>query len=174
MIMAHWIRLSLLCGCKWARKSDLWGKNVSEQYLLVCKHKRCIMHKWKRRTKMYREKLEILSNKSRFLCMHNILVHAQHSCACTGGARAQGRDPTKKQPPRAGPAAVFFGVLGSGLGLWPLQCMHKSVVHAQECCACTRILCMHENLGPKNKPLLLGRCAASGVFLLQEKRRLKT
>ena len=43
------------------------------------------------------------------LCMHNTLVHAQHSCACTGGARAQGQDPTKKRPP-----------------------MHKSVVHAQE------------------------------------------
>ena len=37
-----------------------------------------------------------------FLCMHNTLVHAQHSCACTGGARAQGQDPTKKRPP--GPA----------------------------------------------------------------------
>ena len=24
--------------------------------------------------------------------------------------------------------------------------MHKSVVHAQESCACTRILCMHKNL----------------------------
>ena len=33
-----------------------------------------------------------------FLCMHNTLVHAQHSCACTGGARAQGQDPTKKRP----------------------------------------------------------------------------
>ena len=49
-----------------------------------------------------------------FLCMHNTLVHAQHSCACTGGARAQGRDPNKKQPRvRAG-------------------AMHKNLVHAQE------------------------------------------
>ena len=37
-------------------------------------------------------------------------------------------------------------VLGPGLCPWPLQCMHKSVVHAQECCACARILCMHKNL----------------------------
>ena len=34
---------------------------------------------------------------------------------------------------------------GPGLGPWPLQCMHKSVVHAQECCACTGISCMHKN-----------------------------
>ena len=30
---------------------------------------------------------------TRFSCMHNTLVHAQHSCACTGGARAQGQGP---------------------------------------------------------------------------------
>ena len=83
----------------------------------------------------------------RFLCMHKILVHAQHSCACTTLLcmhwRGQGSrpGPKKKQPPRAGPAAAFC--LGPGLGPWPLQCMHKSVVHAQESCACTRILCMH-------------------------------
>ena len=38
-------------------------------------------------------------------------------------------------------------VPGPWLGPWPLgslaQCMHKSVVHAQECCACTRILCIY-------------------------------
>ena len=106
------------------------GESFSEQYLILCKHKKCIMHKWKRCTKTYQEKLEFLSNESRFLCMRKILVHAQHSCACTGGAPA-------------GPPALFFG---PGLGPWPLQCMHKSVVHSQECCACTRILCMHKNL----------------------------
>ena len=78
----------------------------------------------------------------RFLCMHNTLVHAQHSCACTGGARAQGGYP-KRALAQAGPPALF---LGPGLGPWPLQCMHKSVAHAQECCACTIILCMHKNL----------------------------
>ena len=30
-----------------------------------------------------RKMLENLANKSRFLCMHRILEHAQHSCACT-------------------------------------------------------------------------------------------
>ena len=83
------------------------------------------------------------------------LVHAQESGACT-----------KRKRPRAGPTALF---LRPRHGPWPLQCMHKSVVHAQECCACTRILCMHKNLGPKNKPLLLGRCAASG-FLFSGKK----
>ena len=65
------------------RENLISGENVSEQYLLLCKHNNCIMHKWKRRTKTYQTKLEILLNKSRFLCMHKILVHAQHSCACT-------------------------------------------------------------------------------------------
>ena len=67
---------------------------------------------------------------SRFLCMHKILAHAQHSCACT--------------TLRVRPGAAAF-LLGPGLGSWPLQCMHKSVVHAQESCACARILCMHKN-----------------------------
>ena len=97
---------------------------------------------------------------ARFLCMHKILVHAQHSCACTtplclhwareprGQAPSQGpgtRPATQKGSgpgPGTGPAAL----LGPRPGPWPLQCMHKSVVHAQECCACTRILCMHKNL----------------------------
>ena len=43
--------------------------------------------------------------------MHNILVHAQDSCACT-----------------------------------KILCMHKNLVHAQESCACTRVLCMHKLL----------------------------
>ena len=54
---------------------------------------------------------------TRFLCMHNTLVAPGRTRGC------------------------FF--LGPGLGPWPLQCMHKSVVHAQESCACTRILCRH-------------------------------
>ena len=60
--------------------------------------------------------------------MHNTLVHAQHSCACTAGARDQGRDPTKKQPPQAGPAAAFYWVLALVPG---------------RSSACTRVLCMH-------------------------------
>ena len=85
------------------------------------------------------------------LYLYLFLVHAQHSCACTTLLcmhwRGQGPRPgpnKKAAAPRAGPAAAFC--LGPGLGLWPLQCTHKSVVHAQECCACTRILCMHKNL----------------------------
>ena len=150
--MAHWIRLSLLCRCKWTRKSDLWGTNVSEQHLLLCKHKRCIMHKWKRRTKTYQEKLEILSNKSRFLCMHKILVHAQHSCACTTLLcmhwRGQGPRPGPKKS-AGGPAwAHAQGVL----------CMHKKLVHAQE----------SWQTNPCASPV--GR--TSGGFFLLEKRRL--
>ena len=30
---AHWIRLSLLCRCKWTRQSQVSYENVSEQYL---------------------------------------------------------------------------------------------------------------------------------------------
>ncbi len=51
----------------------------------------------------------------------------------------------------AGPARGGCFFLGPGLGPWPLQCMHKSVVHAQECCACTRILCMHKSLDSCDK-----------------------
>ena len=85
-----------------------------------------------------------------FLCMHKILVHAQHSCACTTLLCMHWRrDPKRTLGVRPGPALF----LGPGLGPWPLQCMHKRVVHAQECCACTRILCMHKNL---DKALVLG------------------
>ena len=85
---------------------------------------------------------------TRFLCMQNTLAHARHSCACTDGARAQGPDPKRALGVRPGPALFF----GPGLGPWPLQCMRKSVVHAQECCARTRILCMHKSLGLKTQP----------------------
>ena len=54
-----------------------------------------------------------------FLCMHNTLAHAQHSCACTGGARAQGQDPTKKRPP--GPARGAVGRLVGLVGLVGLE-----------------------------------------------------
>ena len=75
---------------------------------------------------------------TRFLCMHNTLVHAQHSCACTARARAQGQDPTKKRP-RVRPGGGRYFV-----GSWPWALAPP--VHAQECCACTRVLCMHKNL----------------------------
>ena len=81
---------------------------------------------------------------TRFLCMPNTLVHAQHSCACTGEARDQGRDP--KQSSRGlGPGQLFFCwvpalVPGPSSACTRVLCMRKSVVHAQESCACTRIL----------------------------------
>ena len=72
-------------------------KNVLEQYSLLCKHKRCIMHKRKRRTKTYQEKSGLgqrsfwvpalgpgpSSACARVLCMHESVWHAQESCACT-------------------------------------------------------------------------------------------
>ena len=39
LTMAYWIRLSLLCRCKWTRKSELLRENVSEQYLFFYDHK---------------------------------------------------------------------------------------------------------------------------------------
>ena len=111
--MAHWICLSLLCRCKWTRKSQVWYGNVSEQHLLLCKNKGILcLH---RKSLVSTQEIlvstqEILVHAqdscacTRFLCMHNTLVHAQHSCACTRGARDQGR---------------------GGL------CMHKNLGHAQ-------------------------------------------
>ena len=78
---------------------------------------------------------------TRSLRMHKILVHAQDSCACTTllcmhntlehalegpGTKAR---PQKK---RWGSGLGQRFLLGPGLGPWPLQCMHKSVAHAQE------------------------------------------
>ena len=80
---------------------------------------------------------------SRILCMHKILVHAQDSCACTTllcmhntlvHAQEPGLGPKKGAVQGLGPAQRPFWVPG----LVP--------VHAQECRACTRILCMHRNL----------------------------
>ena len=136
LIMAHWIRLSLLCRCEWTRKSRVWYGNVSEQYLLSCAKKRHIVH------------AQDSCACTRFLCLHNILVHAQQSCACTGGARDQGWDPTKKRR-GSGPGRRFFWVPalvpGSSSACTRVLCMHKSVVHAQESCACTRILGLKTN-----------------------------
>ena len=68
--------------------------------------------------------------------MHNTLVHV---------LEGPGKAGTNKKAAAPGRTRGCF-FLGPGLGPWPLQCMHKSVVHAQECCACTRILCMHKNI----------------------------
>ena len=77
--------------------------------------------------------------------MHKILVHAQHSCACTTLLCMHWRG----QGPRPGPNKK-----AAAPGPRPLQCIHKSVVHAQECCACTRILCTHKNLDKQDVPRL--------------------
>ena len=100
-----------------------------------------------RRTK---KKLTNLSNKSRSLCMHKILVHAQHSCACTTllcmhwrGQGPRPRPKTKKSSRGSGPGRLFFLgpalVPGTSSACTRVLCMHKSIVHAQESCACTRI-----------------------------------
>ena len=129
--MAHSIRLSILCRCKWTRKSDLWGKMLQSNiyYYASIKGVLCISGKdVPRRTKKSWKTCQTNQDScacTRFLCMHNALVHAQ----------------------RAGPGGVFFWVLALGPGpssaCTRVLCMHKSVVHAQESCACTRILCKH-------------------------------
>ena len=48
----------------------------------------------------------------------------------------------------------------------------KYIVHEQDSCACTRILCMHKNLDIKTP--VLGRCAASRFFVVQEKKASTT
>ena len=108
-------------------------------------------HTWKIRTDTYQDKLEFLSNKSRFVCMHRILVHAQHSCAFTTPLCMQntlvhaleGPGPkagTQKETlAQAGPPALFFG---PSLRPRPLQCIHKSVLHVKE------VFFMKQNLVP--------------------------
>ena len=126
LTMARWIRLRLLCRCNWTRKSEVWYGNVSEQYLILCGNK-SVYCAW-----------------ARFLCMHKILVHAQHSCACTTLLcihwRGQGPRPGPKQK-TAGPGRTYSCFL-FGSQPWSLA----PPMHGPECCACTRVLCMHKNL----------------------------
>ena len=81
--------------------------------------------------------------QKRFLCMHKILVYAQHSCACTALLCMHWRGDPNKNRRGSGPGRLLF--FASRPWALALQCMHKSVVHAQESCACTRVL--------TNKPL---------------------
>ena len=60
--------------------------------------------------------------------MHMILVHAQHSCACTSLLCMQ------KTLVHAQDSCACSRIL----------CMHNDLVHAQESCACTRFLSMHK------------------------------
>ena len=88
-----------------------------------------------------------------FLCMHKILVHAQHSRACTTLLCMHWAREPRGQGPSQGPGTRPGTQKGSGpgpgtgpaafLGPWPLgslaQSMHKSVLHAQEIsCVYTR------------------------------------
>ena len=82
------------------------------------------------------------------LCMHNTLVHALEG----PGPKAGTQEKAAAGPARGG---CFF----VGSRPWALEG--------------PRILCMHKNLGPKNKPLLLGRCAASGGSCFRKKRASK-
>ena len=121
MTMAHWIRLSLLCRCKWMRKSDLWGKQFQSNIYYYASIKGVLRISGRdvpRRTKK-NEKFCHLSNKPRFLCMHKILAHAQHSCACTTLLCMHWRG----QGPRPGPKKS---------ACTRVFCMHKNLVHAQE------------------------------------------
>ena len=133
MIMCHWIRLSLLCRCKWTRKSQVWYGNFPEQHLL-CKNKKVYC--------VYRRNL--LCKK--FVKKVTILVLAQDSCACTTLLRMHN--------------TLVHALEGPGTKAGTQKKAPPRVVHAQECCACTRILCMHKNLGPHN--LISSR----SVFLL--------
>ena len=93
---------------------------------------------------------------SRFSCTHKILVHAQHSCACTTLLcmhwRGQGPRPRPNNKTDAGPARrgcfcwVPALVPGPSSACTRVLCIHKSVVHAQESCACTRILCIYNSI----------------------------
>ena len=74
-----------------------------------------------RRAKTYvpRNKFWKLSQKTRFLCVHKILVHAQHSCACTT-LLAHSK---LRQQPGPGPAGSWAGPAWFKmlLGLWGNQ-----------------------------------------------------
>ena len=132
MTIRHWMRLGLLCRTLVRRNVHLRSGAVLEQNRLLYMYKG-----WFGARQIIMRVYYICINIfTRFLCMHKILVHAQHSCAVPG----------------LGPAQLPFWVPGlvhgPWLGPWPLGpsactrvlCMHKSVVHAQESCACTRSL----------------------------------
>ena len=85
----------------------------------------------------------------------------------------RGQGPKKAAVQGLGPAQLPFWVPGLVTLAWSLpvgslaQCTHKSVVHAQESCACTRILCMHKNLD-KQTPVL-AQYVPPAVFFFRKK-----
>ena len=72
------------------------------------------------------------SGSTRFLCMHKVLVHAQHSCACTGPGNAGARDQSRGQGPGLGPKKAAGPVPGAGPLRTRVLCMHKNLVHAHK------------------------------------------
>ena len=81
---------------------------------------------------------------TRFLCMHKIPVHAQHSL-CMHNTLVHAQEPGLGPEEGAGPGpgtgpALCLGPRPGSCACTRVLCMHK------ECCACTRILCMHKNL----------------------------
>ena len=79
----------------------------------------------------------LLYTQKNLLCIHNrSLVHAQHSCACSGPETPGARDPKKARSRARDRPSAFFGSLAPGV---------PGPEHAQECCACTRdLLCIHK------------------------------
>ena len=71
-----------------------------------------------------------------------ILVHAQHSCACTTFFCMHWRGQGPRLGPKKSPGGPAWASTLFGSRPWSLA----PPVHAQECCACTRVLCMHKNL----------------------------
>ena len=160
MAIRHWIRFGLLCRTLVRRNFHLCSGAALEQNRLLYVYNNCcgarqiIMRVYY----MYEYIHKILVHAQDSCACTTTLVHAQHSCACTGpgnpGARDQcrgqgpGLGPKKAAVQGLGPAQVPFWVPGLVPGPWVpwpsactrVLCMHKSVVHAQEFCACTRIL----------------------------------
>ena len=90
-----------------------------------------------------RNHIATTSQMSRFLCVHKILVHAQHSCACTTLLCMHWAREPRGQGPSQGP--------GTRPLAWSLAPGSPGPLHAQECCACTRVLCMDKNLAHAQK-----------------------
>ena len=82
-------------------------------------------------------RIHLLCIHKRISCMHKrSLVHAQHSCACSGPGSPGARDPKKALGRSRALDRAFVGSQAPGV---------PGPEHAQECCACTRdLLCIHK------------------------------
>ena len=116
---------------------------------------------------------------TRTLCMHKILVYAQDSCACT-------RLFVHAQDSRA---CTRFLCMHKNLvhkilvhardscaciGFLSMLCMHKNLVRTQDSCACARFLCMHNTLvHAQNSCACTGGARAKGRDLKQKQPRVR-